>query len=311
MKQLSRLRFVATAALLAIASSCASVNFRGQDLALDFDAKSDSVTFEIEYRDIGPETSTIFGKPDTGKMHDQSFATANKFVSRVVRGDVTFIAFSLLGDWDLDGVAKDPDNDPEMRKFFGDVKVVEARAYLGRGERLNLYQKIEVPNISAGLALLNSGLREFALGSDMDELLADGSDADISLLEIRNLEIFRADAKMGKDWITWSEAGLEFRLPLCSEYSLVTLRRFLLDAGDSKDSYTLDSFLTMGQFLAAAKDLRIESDHLVLVFGDKDGDMAFSFAGGSFDGEPDLRKGFVQHLKDGGMTFPATYPKDE
>ncbi|MFT4709882.1 MAG: hypothetical protein ACJAZ8_001926 [Planctomycetota bacterium] len=312
MKRFLSLRIAATAVLVTLASACTSVTFKQQDLAFNFDAQSDSLTLELEYLDVGPVEYTSSGlwggTKDPEKEQEQRLKTARQFVGKVARGDRIFIAFVPYMDWDLDRKASFGDLDEAGLSILGNISVVEARASLGREGELNLYQKIHVPNLSSALAVLNSEMRKYALGQE-PKIRTTGSP--MQMLEARNEKIFLADAKAGKDWVTWTEAGLEVSLPICSAYSLEVFREMLTESDEATGEELKDGVVLMRQAFAAAKDFRIESDHIVMVFGDENGDINFSFRGGIFDTLPDYREGFVDYLKDEGMTFPAIFAKGE
>ena len=308
MKCLSSLRIAATAALLALAPACTSVTFQQQDLAFDFDAKTDSLTMELEYLDVGPVEFMGTGLFSSDIDNTGRFRKAHKFVSRVAKGDPTFIALMPYSDWDLEELGWDETVDEDLRSFFRQVFVVEARASLGASGELNLYQKIQFPNLSRGLELINGALRQQALAGEPRDRTG-GSP--MQMLEARNEAIFLADAKAGKDWVVWTEAGLEVSLPFCSQYTLEVMRELLVESNEATGEDLKDGVIFLRQAFASAKDLRIEADHVVLVFGDESGDINLSFQGGFLETLPDYRDGFVKHLKDEGMTFPVTFAKDE
>lgn len=306
MKIFPSLRLAAIAALGIFASACTSVTFKGQDLAFDFDAESDSVTLELEYLDVGSSEKDPARESEANAEGKPRFGKAHGFVRRLVRGEATLIAPISLGERSFEELAHDTHFDEDTRSFFRGISVVEARADLGAKGELNLYQKFLVPNLSSGLNLVNSKLREIALR--LDPAAYDSSPD--SIIWARSVVIFRADAGMGRDWILWTEAGLEVRVPICSGNSLVLLHYLLDESDDLAGEELKDVLLLLGQALRAAKDFRIEAEHLVLIFGDENGDLNFSFQGGFLDAEPDHREGFVQYLKDAGVVFPVIYSRE-
>ena len=308
MKYLSSLQIAATAALLALASACTSVTFKQQDLAFDFDAKTDSLTMELEYLDVGPVEHTGMGFFSSSTDNSARFTKAHEFVSRVAKGDPIFIAFMPYSDWDLEELGWDSTVDEDLRRYLRQIFVVEARASLGANDHLNLYQKIHFPNLSRGLELVNGEIRKQALATVPRDRT---NSTPMRNLEARNEEIFLADAKAGKDWVVWTEAGLEVSLPFCSQYTLELMRELLIESNEATGEELKDGVVFLRQAFAAAKDFRIEADHVVLVFGDENGDLNFSFKDGFLETLPDYRDGFVKHLKDEGMTFPTIYSKGE
>ena len=316
MRQLPRLVLVLILGLLQVA--CTSVSFRSQELRFDRDPVQDTLTIEVQIEGFAAREGApwaLFSKQGESGTHAEIGAAV---VRRMAAGERCMYLFDPNFFWDLDGVGSDAGLTPAQRLYLAGIRMEEARVELDDAGQLRIYQRLVIRDLAGGIELLNQELRREALAMTDKDL--DTSELDEH--EVASLRVLLADAAAGRDWVRWGDGGLELRVPVTSRH-LLSLLRELGDQdveGYLRKHPTFDEEdiqeIGMGMgalrlLLSVATDLRIEAEHAVLLFGDAEGDLAFSVdLGGPDSGEP-YRTELREVLVEQGFTFPSHHALPE
>jgi len=309
------LHLLALVIFAALHASCAAVTFDSQEARFDRDFEADSLTLELEYHDV----AAIDAKRRTflawGVKDGPDLKAASSFLQGVAHGERIFILANPFFAWDLEELAHEPGLTDAERAYMAKVHVAEARIEVGEADEINVYQRIVFPDVSKALALLNAGLRRELLAAfAAGEFASEQEDE----MQAASLAVALADAQAGRDWVAWGEEGLSLKVPMTSKLVLAYLqeianidhvkalrKRLPLDEEDLGELEKVQSGARL--LLGAASDVRIEADHLVLVFGDKNADLALHFGPEYSADLEDFRPALREHLQESGFEFPVVY----
>ena len=312
MRFLPRLSLVLT--LVVLQSACASVTFRSQDLRFDRDPVHDTLTIEVQIESFAAlegEPWALFSKKGESGTHAEIGA---KVVRRMAAGERCMYLFDPHFFWDLDRAASSTSLTPAQRLYLAGIRMVEARVELDDAGELRIYQRLVIQDLAGGIELLNQELRREGLAMADKDL--DTSELDEH--EAASLRVMLADAAAGRDWVRWGDGGLELRVPVTSRHLLSLLRELSNQdvEGYLRKNPTFDeedlqeigmSMAALRLLLGVASDLRIEAEHAVLLFGDAEGDLAFSVDLGGPDSVEPYRTELRELLAEQGFSFPAHY----
>ena len=320
-------RLLALSLALVALVSCASVTFDQQEVAFDRDPATDSLLVELVYHDVGAIAHERRAFLHLGELSDgPDVYAAASFVQAVAAGEPTFVLLWPFRDLDLtvllptdEQLGGEPVEVRELVTWLRGVRVVEARVERDDAGRIDLYQRISVPDLSVGIERVNRLLQAFLLGEHQESSLATMTE-----LEAASYGIALDDARAGRDWLSWGDGGLVLRIPLDSRHLVALLGDLLTDLDrdlyrmvDELDENGLAevslSLSVLRELVLLATDLRVEADHLVLTLGDAEGDLALTL-GPDLDGRlglEDFRPALGEELERRGLSLPSRYALPE
>lgn len=251
MKTTRRAGLGALAGLLLCA--CTTFDFTDQQILLRHDADEDVLEMVIAYEGL--------------KASDRK---GTDVVDAIRGGRPHFILMGWPWEFDLPAILEEEkESEDELVQralaFMAEIRVAEVQLFSDNG-RLCLLQRIIVPDVSKGLAILNDAANRAILEAERKEGGLGGSNFED--MDERTVELWVRHAREGRSWALFDGGALVVTVPLSAEGAA----RVLAEVAQAEDDEGLS------QVFDSLTELFVTGDEVRLRFtaGD-DGWLRFSF----------------------------------